>query len=567
MTVEKEKTWEEKKRDEVGINASENMLGPNPVVGIRGKDIVDTIKTVVKQSLKQPHLVVQRDLNFVKETWCILRGESELTPSRKDRRFQDPTWRENGFYRRTLQLYLAASNGLRDWVEATDMDTDDKERAHFVLAIATDALAPSNSPLNPAALKRMFETGGKSTQNGLRHLLNDLRNNGGMPSQVDKTAFAVGRELATTPGMVIFRNGVLELIQYTPTTETVCERPLLIVPPQINKYYVFDLSAQKSLIKYAVDSGLQIFVISWRNPNTAHRHWGLAEYLLAVEEAIDAVCAITEQPDCNLMGACSGGITSVTLLGHLAARGATKVNAFTLMVSVFDTGSDKTTLGLFATEEAIEAARRRSHERGILDGEELGRVFAWLRPNDLIWNYWVNNYLLGNDPPAFDVLYWNCDSTRRPASFHSEMLTLYKDNPLVEAGKLEILGTPIDLSQVTCDFYAVAGITDHITPWDACYRSSRRLGGKSKFILSNSGHIQSILNPPTNPKASYYVNGEYPAKAAEWFAGATKQQGSWWQDWQTWILERSGSSVGAPEVLGNETYTPITKAPGTYVYE
>lgn len=562
-----EKTWGEQKRDEVGTKASESMLGPNPVVGVRGQDLFMTTLKLIKRSITQPQLVLQQNFKLSQEAFRILTGASSLEPAGNDRRFNDPTWKENGLYHRVLQLYLLLDKDLHDWVERIETEPDDKAREHFVLSLLTDALAPSNSPLNPTALKRLLETGGRSAVNGVRHFIDDFRHNQGMPSQVDKTAFKVGQNLATTPGQVVFRNEVLELIQYQPITQTVSERPLLIVPPQINKFYVFDLSPQKSLVKYALDNGLQVFVVSWRNPTPAERDWGLDRYVEAIKQAIEVACEITDQQNCNLMGACSGGITTVALLGHLAACNEPKVNALTLMVSVFDTGSDKTTLGLFATEEAIEAARRHSHERGVLEGEELGRVFAWLRPNDLIWNYWVNNYLIGNAPPAFDVLYWNCDTTRLPAAFHSELLTLYKENLLVKAGQFSVCGTPIDLGQVTCDFYAVAGTTDHITPWDACYRSSRLLGGKSKFVLSNSGHIQSILNPPGNPKASFFTNPHYPAEATAWYEGATKHKGSWWEDWKVWILERSGSQKAAPQTLGSRKYSPIAKAPGTYVYE
>jgi polyhydroxyalkanoate synthase len=388
-----------------------------------------------------------------------------------------------------------------------------------------------------------------------------------MPSQVDTSAFKVGENLATTHGAVVFRNEVLELIQYYPVTENVSERPLLIVPPQINRFYVFDLSPQKSLVQYALKNGLQVFIVSWRNPTPAQRDWGLETYIGAIREAIDAVRLITGSPDCNLLGACSGGITTVTLLGYLAAHADSSVHALTLLVSVFDTGNGQTALGLFASEEAIEAARRHSHVRGVLEGKEMARVFSWLRPNDLIWNYWVHNYLLGQEPPAFDVLYWNNDTTRLPAALHSEFLTIYQCNPLARAGALVVRGTPIDVSQITCDCYILAGTTDHITPWQACYRSSRLLGGQREFILSNSGHIQSILNPPGNPKATFFTNAAQSADAQDWYAGATKHSGSWWEYWKTWLLAHSGSQKAAPASVGNDTYTVLAEAPGTYVFE
>ncbi len=567
MTQLHEDALSDERRREVGTEAAEHILGPNPVIGVRGQDLFQTASKLVKQAVKQPYLVLAHGLTFASETARILGGSSRLAPEAKDRRFQDPTWRENEVYRRVLQLYLAANNEMHDWVGSIPLDEDERRRADFVLSLLGDALAPSNGALNPEAIKRFLETGGKSAVRGLRHLLDDLLRNGGLPSQVDTGAFKVGENLATTPGAVVFRNEVLELIHYRPVTENVSERPLLMVPPQINRFYVFDLSPQKSLVQYALNNGLQVFMISWRNPTPAQRNWGLETYIGAIGEAIDAVCAITGSPDCNLLGACSGGITTVTLVGYLAARGERRVHSLTLLVSVFDTGNDQTTLGLFATEEAIEAARRHSHVGGVLEGREMARVFSWLRPNDLIWNYWVNNYLLGNEPPAFDVLYWNNDTTRLPAALHSEFLSIYQHNPLVKAGALSVRGTPIDVSQITCDAYILAGATDHITPWQACYRSSRLLGGQREFILSNSGHIQSILNPPGNPKATFFTNAEQPADAQAWYAGVTRHSGSWWEHWKAWLLARSGSQKAAPPSVGNSTYTPLVEAPGTYVYE
>ena len=566
MTHDHEDALSEEQRRAVGAEAAEHILGPNPVVGVRSQDLFQTTGMLFMRAVMQPPLLLAHWLNFAAEAARIAGGFSRLAPDSKDRRFQDPTWRENEMYRRTLQLYLAAHREMHDWARDILLDEGERKRAHFVLDLLNDALAPSNSMLNPEALKRFLETGGTSTIRGLRHLLDDLQHNGGMPSQVDTSAFQVGKNLAVTAGSVVFRNEVLELIHYQPVTEMVSERPLLIVPPQINKFYVFDLSPQKSLVQYALSNGLQVFMISWRNPTPAQRDWGLETYVGAIEETIEVVCAITGSPDCNLLGACSGGITTVTLVGYLAARRKRKVHALTLLVSVFDTGNHQTPLGLFASEEAIEAARRHSHVRGVLEGREMARVFSWLRPNDLIWNYWVNNYLLGHEPPAFDVLYWNNDTTRLPAALHSEFLSIYQHNLLAQTKALIVRDIPIDASQIKCDVYFLAGTTDHITPWQDCYRSSRLLGGQREFILSTSGHIQSILNPPGNPKATFFTNAEQPAQAETWHAGATSHKGSWWEHWKAWMLARSGSQKAAPPSIGNNTYTPLADAPGTYVY-
>jgi polyhydroxyalkanoate synthase len=391
-------------------------------------------------------------------------------------------------------------------------------------------------------------------------------NTGGMPSQVNMEAFEVGKNLATTEGAVVFRNEVLELIQYKPTTEQVHERPLLVVPPQINKFYVFDLAPEKSLARFCLRNGLQTFIVSWRNPTRMHREWGLSTYIEALKEAIDVVCSITGSKDVNTLGACSGGITVAALLGHYAALDTPKINAVTQMVSVLDFSLD-TQVALFADEKTLEAAKRRSYQAGVLEGKDMAKVFAWMRPNDLIWNYWVNNYLLGNEPPVFDILYWNNDTTRLPAAFHGELVEMFKTNPMLRPNALEVCGTPIDLSKVTTDIYCVAGTTDHITPWETCYKSSLLFGSNVEFILSNSGHIQSILNPPGNPKARFSTNSERPTTAKEWLAGATKHADSWWLHWQKWIETRSGKMKKAPANLGNKAHAPGEAAPGTYVHE
>ena len=380
------------------------------------------------------------------------------------------------------------------------------------------------------------------------NIVMDLLKNQGMPAQVNKTAFEVGKNLGTSKGAVVFRNEVLELIQYAPTTQQVHSRPQLIVPPQINKFYIFDLSEGKSIVDYLVKNELQVFVVSWRNPTAAQSHWDLDTYVTALMEAIAAVREITGCDDVNLHGACSGAMTISALLGHLASKGDKTVNATTLMVAVLDNTADSQ-LGLFATPEAIAAAKQHSISRGVLAGEEMGRVFAWMRPNDLVWNYWVNNYLLGNAPPAFDVLYWNNDTTRLPAKMHGQLLDIFTQNLFSKPGALTVLGTPIDLSEVKCDKYVVAGMTDHITPWKGVYNTATTFGGDTRFVLSSSGHIQSLINPPGNPKSKYYLNPKLPANAEAWLDGAKAEADTWWGNWRDWLVgpvRRKAGSAGGP---------------------
>lgn len=539
---------------------------PHPMIGLRGQDIFNSSRTVLAQTIRQPLHSVRHIARFSVELKNVLLGQSTLRPATDDRRFTDPAWALNPLYRRYQQIYLAWRNELHDWLENSALPEHDIRRGHFIISLLTEAMSPTNTLANPAALKRFFETGGKSLVDGMAHLTHDALNNGGMPSQVNKEAFEVGKNLATTPGAVVFRNELLELIHYQPTTESVHERPLLVVPPQINKFYVFDLSADKSLARFSLDSGLQTFIVSWRNPTKSHSHWGLEHYINALKEAVDAVLAITGSADLNMLGACSGGLTATTLLGHYAALGEAKVKALTLMVSVLDTDFDSQ-YSLFIDDKTLLAAKRRSQKLGVLEGRELAKVFAWLRPNDLIWNYWVNNYLLGNEPPAFDILYWNNDTTRLPAALHADMIELFQNNPLPRPNALEVCGTLIDMQKIDSEIFCVAGTNDHITPWQACYKSARLFGEHCEFVLSNSGHVQSILNPPGNPKASYLHGLPLEENPEAWQTTASKQRDSWWLHWRDWQQARSGELKKAPRRLGNKTYAPAEAAPGTYVHE
>ncbi|MCO7625063.1 MULTISPECIES: class II poly(R)-hydroxyalkanoic acid synthase [Pseudomonas] len=555
-----------KNNDDLKYQASENTLGLNPVVGLRGKDLLASARMVLTQAIRQPIHSVKHVTHFGLELKNVLFGKSELQPASDDRRFADPAWSQNPLYKRYLQTYLAWRKELHSWIDDSSLSPKDIARGHFVINLMTEAMAPTNTAANPAAVKRFFETGGKSLLDGLSHLAKDLVHNGGMPSQVNMGAFEVGKSLGVTEGAVVFRNDVLELIQYRPITEQVHERPLLVVPPQINKFYVFDLSPDKSLARFCLRNNVQTFIVSWRNPTKAQREWGLSTYIDALKEAVDVVTAITGSKDVNMLGACSGGITCTALLGHYAALGQNKVNALTLLVSVLDTTLDSD-VALFVDEQTLETAKRHSYQAGVLEGKDMAKVFAWMRPNDLIWNYWVNNYLLGNEPPVFDILFWNNDTTRLPAAFHGDLIEMFKNNPLIRPNALEVCGTPIDLKQVTADIFSLAGTNDHITPWKSCYKSAQLFGGKVEFVLSSSGHIQSILNPPGNPKSRYMTSEGMAANADEWQENSTKHTDSWWLYWQAWQAERSGNLKKAPLKLGNKAYPAGEASPGTYVHE
>jgi polyhydroxyalkanoate synthase len=545
--------------------AADAGLGLNPLVGFGILDLIAGLRQATQFVIQHPWVALEYQFDLAGQLLSAWGGASNLEPPKGDRRFADPTWSNNPAYRAIMQAYLAWRGSLDQWVTKARFDKPNEQRVRIALSQLGDAVAPTNTLLgNPAAIRKLFETGGTSAVKGLRNMLEDWSRNGGLPSQVETSAFQVGKNLGVSPGAVIFRNDQLELIQYAPRTEQVLARPLLIVPPQINKFYLFDLAPGRSLIEYLLKNGVQVFAVSWRNPTPDQRDWGLDSYVNALVEVTDVVRTITGSPDLNITAACSGGITTSILLGHLAAKKDARINAATLLVTVLDS-SIESQIGDLMTREGIETARAVSHRRGVLAGEDMGRVFTWMRPNDLIWNYWVNNYLLGNDPPAFDVLYWNSDTTRLPARLHSDFLDLLLYNPLVHPGSLAIARTPIDLAKVACDSFIVAGTTDHITPWQACYATTQLLGGQKEFVLSSSGHIQSVINPPGNTKAKYMLNQQLPNNPEAWLASARRHDGSWWDHWRDWLVVRSGEHQAAPLVLGSERHPPLADAPGTYV--
>ena len=555
--------------NDIREQAAQCTLAANPLVGVRGQDILNSAGLLLAQLMRSPGVAGQQCLSFLSELGRIATGGSGFAPDAKDTRFADPAWKDSAAYYALAQFYLAWGDALNRFVTEAKLGKRDTERARFVVSLLVDAMAPTNSLVgNPIALKKLVDTGGASLIQGLENFVGDLARNGGLPAQVDTRKFTVGENLATTPGSVVYRNPAMELIQYRPVGEAVHKRPVLIVPPQINKFYVFDLVPEKSIVQFAIKGGLTTFAISWKNPTADQAHFGLDTYVGALEEAVDVMRDITGSPDVNVWGSCSGGITMSAFLAHLAARGESKVRSATVAVCVLDMAvAENTTAGIFVTAESISAAKRASQLAGVVEGRELARMFAWMRPNDLIWNYWVNNYLLGNTPPAFDILYWNNDTTRLPAKLHADFLDLIGTNPYVNPGRLNVRGTPLDMRQLNLESYVVAGMTDHITPWHGCYNTARLYGDRSTFILANSGHIQSLLNPPGNPKSFFWAGAPLAENAEEWQHQATKHAGSWWPHWLEWIKARSGEMIAAPAEPGNEANPPIGEAPGQYVME
>jgi polyhydroxyalkanoate synthase len=496
--------------------------------------------------------------------WLGSRQAPPLPDDPGDRRFADPCWDGNPAYFALRQGYLAARRLGKELLTAGRGDPLTDEKAALAVGFGFDALAPTNFlAANPAALRRAFETGGTSVLAGARNFAEDLIRNGGRPRQVDTSAFELGRNLAATPGQVVFRNDLMELIQYAPQTGRVRSVPLLASPPWINKYYVMDLAPGRSFIEWAVRHQRTVFAISYRNPDASMSGVTLDDYLIhGPRTALDVIGDITGSPTTDIVGLCLGGALTAMLAAYLAATGDRRVGSLTLLNTLLDY-SEPGVLGAFCDDQTVSRLEQRMARAGVMDGATMALTFDVLRANDLIFNYVVSNWLMGQDPPAFDILAWNADSTRLPASMHSFYLrSLYQRNELAR-GDLELAGTVLSLADVTSDTYVVGAVNDHIVPWSSSYRAAGLLGGSVRYVLSNGGHIAGIVNPP-GPKSWYEVAEHYPEQAAPWREAAQRHAGSWWEDWAAWADARAGR-LGPPPPLGSERNPALGEAPGDYI--
>jgi polyhydroxyalkanoate synthase len=516
----------------------------------------------------QPSTVIRAANKLTTDLAGIAMGKSEIAPPRRDRRFADEAWADNPALRRTMQTYFALGQTLDGLLADAQLDWKDNTRLKFILTNLIAASAPSNNPvLNPLAWKAAINTGGLSLVRGARAFATDMAASPHIPTMVDPNAFTIGKDIAVTPGSVVARTDVYELIQYKPSTPTVHQFPLLMIPPMINKYYITDLAPGRSMLEFFVAQGYQVFVTSWRNPGQPERHWDTNTYGGAIVDSMQTAREITKSPKVNVIGLCAGGILSSMVSSHLAATGQLdEMSSLCLGVTLLDMTRAGTTVSLM-NEGTAAASIAASRVKGYMDGKSLAEVFAWLRPDDLVWNYWVNNYLQGKTPPPFDILYWNADTTRMPAALHRDFIKIAMDNALIKRGQATMLGTPVDLSTVDRDLYVVAGVDDHIAPWKAAYRATQLLGGTKRFVLSNSGHIAAMVNPPSNPKATFRIGPSERLDSNEWLAEAKTVQGSWWPDYTTWLESRSGDMKEAPRRLGSTRYPATDPAPGTYVLQ
>jgi polyhydroxyalkanoate synthase len=484
-----------------------------------------------------------------------------------DQRFAAPEWTELPYFSWLRQSYLLASEYTTELARLTDGSDAERRRVEFLTRQWVDALAPTNFiATNPEAIRRAMTTGGSSFAQGFANLCADLAK--GRISMTDERAFAVGENLATTPGAVVFRNELIELIQYDAATPSVYARPLVIVPPCINKYYILDLRPDNSFVRYAVNQGHTVFIVSWRNIGEAQGSLTWDDYLTeGVLTAIDVAREISGSANVNALGFCVGGTLLACALAVLAARDEPTVTSATLLTTLLDF-DDPGDIGVYVTREALALREPALASGQRVHGREIAVAFASLRANSLVWNYVVNNYLKGETPPAFDLLYWNSDSANLPGPMYLQYLRdLYLDNRLREHDAMTMAGAPIDLARVTLPTYVLAAREDHIVPWRSAYRATALLGRSPTFVLGASGHIAGVVNPPEKRQRSYWTSAALPADAEQWLAGATITAGSWWPHWSAWLAPYGGELRTAPAATGSAAHRPIARAPGEYVRE
>ncbi len=529
--------------------------------------------------MTQPHKMVEANMNLWQDymklwqnTASRMMGQDNgptVEPARDDRRFKGEAW-ENDVFDFIKQSYLLTSNWMENTVSDVEgLDKKTKAKVEFFTKQYVDALSPSNFVMtNPEVLQSTIESHGENLVNGLRNLLEDLERGGGKLSikMTDEDAFEVGKNVATTPGKVVYRNDLMELIQYTPTTEKVSKTPLLICPPWINKFYILDLREKNSYIKWAVEQGHTVFVISWVNPDRKLAMKTFEDYMLEGPlAAIEAIKQATGESEVNAIGYCIGGTLLATTLAYMAAKkmkGVKSATFFTTMVDFEEAGD----LGVFIDDTSLKNLEEKMNSRGYLEGSEMASTFNMMKANDLVWSFVVNNYLLGKDPFPFDLLFWNSDSTRMPAAMHSFYLrNMYLDNKLVEPGGITIDGVKLDLRKINVPTYIISTREDHIAPWIPTYKATQLYKGPIRFVLSASGHIAGVVNPPAAGKYCYWINDETPADPEKWLEGAVQHDGSWWPDWDQWVKDQNGGAMVDARKPGDGKLKVLCDAPGTYV--
>ena len=549
--------------NEASADAMDTMSeATEQAAGMLPLDMVNALADLV-----DPAAVAKEMPWLAEERAKIALGQSDIAFDKRDKRFADEAWRTVPYFKLLGQSYRLFEMWMDRMYQSVGGSWQNKARARFAADVISAAVAPTNYlGTNPEAMKKAVETGGLSLVRGAQNMLRDMAR-GGMPAMVDRNQFTVGKDIAATPGAVVYRDEMFELLQYTPATPKVHSIPVLMIPPQINRHYVLDLSPGRSLVEFAVSQGLQVFMVVWRNPNSQRGDgkWGLNDYLAAAERAIEVVKKITRSDKINPLGLCAGGITLAYVLAHLAAIGDESAGAATFVVTML-TGDKPNVVGMLDTGQARTALKKAAAKEEIVPGTALRSLFAMLRPNDLVFNYLVSGWLKGESPAPFDVLAWNDDATRTTAKFALESTKLALDG--WDGPGPTILGVKTDFSKVTCDAYHVGGLTDHITAWRACYDTAHLVGGSDKeMTLIRSGHIQSVVYPADNTRYDRWYGPPTATDPDEWQKTATLEHGSWWRPWTEWLIARSGPEKAARATLGNRQYPPLADAPGTYVFE
>jgi len=537
----------------------------NLALGIDRDEMIGAMQDMVDRLTSNPRILGAVWQELMTELASISLGMSSLDPQ-GDSRFSDPAWQENPFYKRLGQYYMAWGKALDMWVDNSELEGMDEKRARYLVGIMKDLLAPVNSLQgNPEAMKLFFETRGESFTNGLRNMMDDLRNNYGYPAVADRNGFVIGKDVATSAGSVVYRDELIELMQYEPMTKQTHETPFLYVFSQVNRFYLGDLTHDRSLFKELLNAGIPVFAVSWRNPTVDNKDWDLEYYAEHVITAINVMREITGCPKVNIMGLCAGGITTAAALGLLQSRGQDLVNSQSLFVNILDNRPADSDFGLFVSERSIAAQKARVQANGIFDEKDVFEMFAWLTPEESVMSFFRDNYLLGKSPPVHPLLFWSMDYTRVPAGLQCDFLDLAWDNLLAKR-EMKLGGKRIDLSNIKYDTYIMAGSTDHITPWRGCYRSTQLFGGDVEFVLTNQNHTQTISNKP-NKYMKYWIADELPLAPDDWITAAREVPGSWREHWIEWLKMRSGPETDAVTVMGSEKHPPIDSAPGRYVLE
>lgn len=535
--------------------------------GVDTRAIMDAWLSIANEATTHPRAVLRAATKLGRELGSIVMGSSELAPAPEDKRFSDAAWEANPIFRRIGQSYVAWTRSLDGWLDESGLEGIERERARFVLDVFKDVLAPVNSLAgNPEALKKLRASDGGSLTRGLKNFLDDLRHNHGYPAVADRHAFKVGKDVACTRGAVVYRNELFELIQYRPTTPEVSPVPVLYVFSQVNRFYLGDLTPDRSLFKRLLDAGIPVFAISWRNPTVEERDWNLDTYADGVITAITVMQQITKQPKIHLMGLCAGGLVAAAAAGVLAARREDWISTLSLFVNVLDYRPGDSEFGLFVSERSVDAQKAVVRGRGVFAERDVFEMFALLRMEENVMSFFRSNYLMGEEPLKHPLLFWSMDYTRVPAEMQCDFLNLAQYNKLAKK-EMRILGKRVDLTRIDYPVYVMAGTTDHITPWKACFRSTQLFGGDVAFVLTNQNHTQTISSREDNRHLKHWVVDNPSDNPDRAMRLATEHEGSWTRHWIGWLDDHSGERVKAPRRMGSGKNPILGEAPGLYVLE